>query len=95
MTFRVTVEVWTIPFDPVAVTFRVYVPGVVRVVVDPPEPPVPPVLDPELAVPPPPQPEMLTAPIVRMSATSGVNLRLRGAKKKKIPAKEAAEPAYQ
>jgi len=92
LTFRVTVEVWTKPFDPVAVTFRVYVPGVVRVVV---EPPVPPVFDPELAVPPPPQPEMLTAPIMRMSATSGVNLRLRGAKKKKIPAKEAAEPAYQ
>jgi hypothetical protein len=74
-----------------------YVPGVALVVVEPPELPDPPVGDPELREPPPPQPEILIAPIDSTSATSGVNLRLPGATRKNIPAKETAEaePAYQ
>jgi len=65
------------------------------VVVDPPEVPDPPVVDPELMAPPPPHPEMLIAPNESTSAIRGVNLRLRGAKRKNKPAKEAADPAYQ
>lgn len=72
-----------------------YVPGFAFVVVEPPEVPDPPVADPELIPPPLPQPEMLTAPMARTSATNGVNLRLRGAKRKNIPAKDTADPAYQ
>lgn len=74
---------------------RLYVPGFAFVVVEPPEVPEPPVVDPELMPPPPPHPEMLIAPIDRTSATNGVNLLLRGAKRKSIPVKETADPAYQ
>lgn len=73
---------------------RVYVPGFAFMVGDPPEVPDPPVDDPELRLPPPPHPEMLIAPIDRTSATNGVNLRLRGAKRKNKPAKETADPVY-
>jgi len=72
----------------VAVTLRVYVPGVVFVVV------FPPVLTGVLLLPPP-QPERLNAPTERRTTRSGAILRRRGAMKKKRQAMETTEPEYQ